>query len=87
MSSFVGVNNGLGLSELRDQREALTLSAVLDCVQRKQLSQALDIICMRLQALALAKKKGGSWEKASKVELVADSSVDTLPAGLSGLAS
>ena len=42
---------------------------------------------MRLQSLAMAKKKGGSWEKASKVELIAESGADLSAAGVSGLGS
>ena len=42
---------------------------------------------MRLQALATAKRKGGSWEKASKIELIAETGADVMAAGVSGIAS
>ena len=75
------------MTELRDQREALTLASILDLVQRDEVARALDVLVMRLQALAAAKKKGGSWEKASKVELISEAGTDTLASGLSGLIS
>ena len=66
-------------------RDAFTLASILDLVQRDEIAHALDVLVMRLQALAAAKKKGGSWEKASKVELI--SGTDTLASGLSGMIS
>jgi len=59
----------------------------MDAVNRKDLSTAMDILVMRLQALAAAKRKGGSWEKAAKVELIAEPGTDCMAAGVSGLAA
>lgn len=81
------INGHSSLSETRDLREAQTLSTVLDHVNRGDLSEALDTIVMRLHALAAAKVKGGSWEKASRLELIAPPGGELLPASLSGMAS
>ena len=86
MSSYL-LNGGLGLTEIRDSREAVTLGSVMDAVNRRDLSRAMDIISMRLQALATAKRKGGSWEEASKIELIAETGADVMAAGVSGIAS
>ena len=75
------------LTELRDVREATTLASILDGVNREEIAAALDILTMRLHALMAAKSKGGSWDKASKFELIPTSGGDLLPAGLSGVAS
>lgn len=86
VSSYVSTGS-MGLTELRDIREAATLGAVLDAVNRSEVSTALDIIVMRLQALQAAKRKGGSWDKASKVELIPEPGADMMAAGVSGLVS
>ena len=59
-----------GLTDLRDKREALTLATVAQMVNAGDLAKALDVVVMRLQALQNAKRKGGSWEKASEKELI-----------------
>ena len=59
-----------GLTETRDVREATTLASILDAVNRDDVSAALDVLVMRLHALQSAKAKGGTWEKASKLELI-----------------
>eukprot|EP00435_Cladocopium_sp_Y103_P045104 s1029_g12.t2 len=59
-----------GLSEIRDMKEVLTLAEVLDAVNRKEIAQAMDILCQRILAIQAAKQKGGSWEKAEAIELV-----------------
>ena len=81
------VGNGSGLSEVRDVREATTLACILDAVNRKCVEEALDVLVMRLHALQAAKGKGGTCEKASKLELIPASSSELLPSGLSGMAS
>ncbi|CAK8990539.1 unnamed protein product, partial [Durusdinium trenchii] len=53
-----------GLTEVRDLKEVVTLAEILDSVNRKEISRALDIICQRIIAIQSAKQKGGSWEKA-----------------------
>ena len=46
----------------------------------------IAMLSMRLQALIAAKaKKGGSWEKASELELIAEQGSESLPSGLSSL--
>ncbi|CAK9055594.1 Uncharacterized protein SCF082_LOCUS30033 [Durusdinium trenchii] len=59
-----------GLTEIRDLKEVITLAEVLDSINRKEISRALDIICQRIIAIQSAKQKGGSWEKAEAVELI-----------------
>ena len=73
------------MTELRDQREALTLSAIMDAINRRELATAADILVSRLVALQFAKRKGGSWEKAAKLELIPEPGTEYGPAGLSGL--
>ncbi|CAL1133794.1 unnamed protein product [Cladocopium goreaui] len=59
-----------GLSEVRDQKEVLTLSEILDHINRREIARALDVLCQRIVAIQQAKAKGGSWEKAEALELV-----------------
>ena len=66
-----------GLTDIRDLREAQTLSYVMDSVNRGELAQAMDVLAQRILALQLAKRKGGSWEKAETVELIPSSSALT----------
>ena len=76
---------GSNLSELRDVREATALCCILDSINRNELSMALDVLT-RMHAVMTAKTKGGTWEKAARLELIPASTGDLLPAGLSGLA-
>ena len=64
-SLFLG--GGEGLAKVR-------LSYVLDSVNRGELAQAMDVLSQRILALQLAKRKGGSWEKAESVDLIPSSS-------------
>lgn len=59
-----------GLTEIRDMKEVVTLAEILDSINRKEISQALDILSQRILAIQSAKSKGGSWEKAEAIELV-----------------
>ena len=60
-----------GLSDTRDVRESLTLAQAMNHINRRQLSQAMDVMRQRLLAVHAARvKKGGSWEKAAAIELV-----------------
>ena len=74
-----------GLSEVRDQREALTLAAAMDALSRSDVARAMDLLSMRLVALQKAKCKGGSWEKAQTVELIPAPGTELGPAGLTAL--
>eukprot|EP00971_Amphidinium_carterae_P325574 6455927-Amphidinium_carterae.1 len=61
-----------GLSEVRDQREAQTLAAAMDRINRNQLAEAMDLIAQRLISIQKAKaSKGSSWEKSEALELIA----------------
>ena len=63
-----------GLSDTRDLRESLTLAQAMSHTNRRQLSQAMDVMAQRLLAIQSAKtKKGSSWEKAAAIELVPSS--------------
>lgn len=59
-----------GLTEVRDQKEVLTLCEILDHVNRREIARALDILVQRIVAIQSAKAKSGSWEKAESLELV-----------------
>ena len=45
------VNEGCGLSEVRDIREATTIAAAMDKIQQRDLEGAMDIMCQRVLAL------------------------------------
>ena len=76
-----------GLTDLRDKREALTLATIASMINAGDLSKALDVIVMRLQALQNAKKKGSSWERASEKELIPLAGNSSMgPAGLTSMA-
>ena len=74
-----------GLKELRHQREAQTLAAIMDHINNDRVAQAMYVAAMKLTALTTAKSTGGSWEKASRMELVGDSGEALGPSGLSTL--
>lgn len=59
-----------GLTEIRDMKEVATLAEILDMVNRKEIAQALDVLCQRILAIQAAKQKGGTWERAEAIELV-----------------
>ena len=59
-----------GLSEVRDVREVLTLAEAMDCINRREIERAMDILSQRILAIQQAKRKGGSWEKAEMIELI-----------------
>lgn len=59
-----------GLTEIRDIKEVVTLSEALDAVNRREIAQAMDILCQRILAIQAGKTKGGSWERAEAIELV-----------------
>ena len=86
MVDFIGHGHS-GLTEVRDVREAQTIAQVIDLLNRQLPERAVDVLVMRLQAVMKAKSKGGTWEKAMKMELIGESTGDLLPPGVSGLAS
>ena len=59
-----------GLSEVRDQREVLTLASVMDHINANDLATAMDILSQRISAVQRAKTAGGDWKKAEALELV-----------------
>ena len=73
------------MGTVRDQREALTVATMMDHLNRDRVAEAMDVGTMRLTALTRAKAAGGSWEKASKGELIGDKDEALGPAGLSAL--
>jgi hypothetical protein len=73
------------LKELRDQKEMLTLCTVFDMVNTRRPAEALDCIAQRILAIQAAKSTGGSWEKASKLELVNEPGSSSLTGGLQTL--
>ena len=63
----------MGRSELkgvRDVREASRLGFLLSELGKGRTAQCADILAMRLRELRLAKKDGGSWERASVPSLL-----------------
>ena len=82
------VANGCsGVTETRDLREMQTLAAVADALNQRNEAHAMDTIVMRMLAMGKAKEKGGSWDKASRLELIPLQGGDQLPAGLASLTS
>ena len=69
-----------GLSEVRDQKEVMTLCLAMDSINARKLETAMDVLSQRINAIQAAKAKGGSWDKAAKIEL-------TLPPGQSSASS
>ena len=74
-----------GLKDLRDQREASTLAAAIDHINNDRVDQAMYVMAMRLTALTRARAAGGSWDKASRMELIGDGAEALGPSGLSAL--
>lgn len=75
-----------GFKEVRDRREAMTILQVMDYINQQEIEKAMDVLSMRLTALIEAKSSGGTWEKASKKELIPEEGSSLAPAGLSGMA-
>ena len=74
------------LSEVRDQREVMTLAECLDRLNRSEVEACADILCQRIQAIRQAKRKGGSWEKAEGLEPITGGSGGfSVPAGMLAL--
>ena len=75
------------LTELRDQREVITLAECLDRLNRSEVKACADVIVQRIQAIRQAKKKGGNWEKAESLELITGGSSGSslAPAGMLSL--
>ncbi|CAE8597891.1 unnamed protein product, partial [Polarella glacialis] len=59
-----------GLSEVRDLREVMTLANIMDSINRREVAHTMDVLSQRIVAIQLARRKGGSWDKAELVELV-----------------
>jgi len=76
-----------GLTELRDQREVQTLALAMELISRRELASVMDVLAMRIQAIQSAKAKNGSWEKASKAELIMQAGVPSAASGLLKLTS
>ena len=74
-----------GLSEVRDQREVQTLAYCMDSLQRKEIEIVVDVMAKHIIAIQQAKSKGGSWEKAQKLELVAPDGAGAMPSGMARL--
>lgn len=71
-----------GLAEVRDVREAVTLATAMDLMNQGQYAELMDVLAQRLSALQAAKAKGGSWEKAAKIELTIPPGQAAAPSGL-----
>ena len=74
-----------GLQEMRDLREVQTLCMVIDFLNQRQFSAAMDALCQRVVAVQQAKRKDGKWEKAELVELLPPAGSSMLPAGMKAL--
>jgi hypothetical protein len=72
---------------MRDQKEVLTLCRIADLVNGGRSAEALDVLSQRILSIQAAKSTGGSWEKASKLELVNEPGSSSLTGGLQTLAS
>ena len=65
LTEFVTTGSA-SLKEVRDRREAMTILQTMDHLNKSELSQAMDVLAMRLVALLEAKAFGGTWEKVEK---------------------
>ena len=74
-----------GLSETRDLREVANIAAAMDCIQKDEIAQALDILAQRVVSIQSAKKPGGKWEKSEQVELVHPSGAGLASSGMLSL--
>eukprot|EP00974_Lingulodinium_polyedra_P052852 5080685-Lingulodinium_polyedra.AAC.1 len=57
----------------------------MDHVNRRELWQAMDVLSQRILAIQMAKRKGGSWEKAEVLELLPPTGGALAPPGLASL--
>ena len=74
-----------GLTELRDLREIANIAAAMDCIQRDEVAQALDILAQRVVSIQNAKKAGGKWEKSEAIELITPSGAGLASGGMLSL--
>ena len=70
------------LGEVRDRREIQTLARCIDLLTQRDLSVLLDTLSQRITAIIQAKQKGGSWDKAQQIELVAPEGGSLAPSGM-----
>lgn len=84
MTEFI-TTGAAGLKEVRDRREALTILQAMDLVNKREVAKAMDVLSMRITALLEAKSSGGSWDKASRKELIPEDGGSLAPSGLTGL--
>jgi len=84
MTEFITAG-AAGLKEVRDRREALTILQAMDLVNKREVAKAMDVLSMRITALLEAKSSGGSWDKASRKELIPEDGGSLAPSGLTGL--
>ena len=71
-----------GLTEVRDLREVQTIATAMDMINRRELSQAMDVLAQRVVSIQRAKQKGGTWEAAELLELMPGSGASMAPGGL-----
>ena len=74
-----------GLSELRDVREVKNLAAAMEYINAGEVAMAMDVLTQRIASIQAAKDKGGSWEAASKLELVPAAGAVLAPRGMRSL--
>ena len=84
MTEFI-TTGAAGLKEVRDRQEALTILQAMDLVNKREVAKAMDVLSMRITALLEAKSSGGSWDKASRKELIPEDGGSLAPSGLTGL--
>ena len=54
----------------------------MDLINSRDLGQAMDLLAQRILAVQRAKTKGGSWEKAGNIELLAGPSTGAAVGGI-----
>ena len=74
-----------GLSEMRDLREVKNLATAMEYINAGELSMAMDVLTQRIAAIQAAKEKGGTWEAATKLELVPSAGTVLAPRGMRAL--
>ena len=56
--------------------------SIMDLCNRREVEKRMDLISMRCMSILAARAEGGTWEQASKMELIAEQRGKIGPAGL-----
>lgn len=76
-----------GLTETRDLREVQSIALAMDHINRQEVASAMDVLAQRVLSIQAAKTKGGSWERAERMELLPSSATALAPGAMLQLSS